>query len=66
MENQELISMHRLNDVLKELQIKKSDLADRLGVTRVTMTNICSYKVAPSLKTIYAIAEILDVSVFQI
>lgn len=46
--------------------MKSVELANRLGVTKQTISNMLNGRVMPSLETINKIAEILQVPMWQI
>ena len=50
-----------LKELLQSKGIKQKWLADRLGVSEVTMSNWCSGKSIPNRKYLEKIREILDI-----
>ena len=59
-------SICRLRDIMDSKEMKSVELANRLGVTKQTISNMLNGRVMPSLETINKIAEILQVPMWQI
>ena len=51
----------RLKEIMDSKGMKSVELANRLGVTKQTISNMLNARVMPSLETINKIAEILEV-----
>lgn len=56
----------RLKEIMDSKKMKSKDLANQLGVTKQTISNMLNGRVMPSLETINKIAEILKVPMWQI
>lgn len=57
---------NKIKLVLYEKEISNGWLADKIGVKPVTVSKWCSNVNQPSLSTLYAIADALEVSVFDL
>lgn len=55
----------RLKEIMKEQGVTAVALADKIGVSRVTIGNLANGITAPSLETISNIAEALNVPMWQ-
>ncbi len=55
--------MLRLKEILEERGVKQYDLAQKLGVSKVSLSNWSTGKSQPSLGTIVRICQILDVKI---
>lgn len=55
--------MLRIRAVLIEKNIKQQELADKLGVSKVTVSYWCNNQTTPSLETLGQIAKILKVKI---
>ena len=55
--------MLRIKEVLKLKNIKQQQLADQLGVSKVTVSYWCNNQTNPSLETLSQIAKILKVKI---
>lgn len=53
----------RIRAVLKSKKMKQQELADRLGVSKVTVSYWCNNQTIPSLETLSQIARILEVKI---
>jgi putative transcriptional regulator len=53
----------RLDEVLKEKHIQQKDLAEWLGVSKVSVSYWCNNQTNPSIDTLLSIAKVLDVKV---
>ena len=51
---------------MEEKGVKSVELAERLGVTKQTISNLINGKVMPSIDTIDRVAEALDVEFWQL
>jgi putative transcriptional regulator len=56
----------RLNEVLKEKNIQQKDLADLLGVSKVSVSYWCNNQTNPSIDTLLNIAKVLEVKVSEL
>lgn len=56
----------RLDEVLKEKHIQQKDLASRLGVSKVSVSNWCNNQTNPSIDTLVNIAMVLEVKVSEL
>jgi DNA-binding XRE family transcriptional regulator len=56
----------RLNVIFAERKIKKGEFADKLGVSRGTLSVWCNDKGIPTLEMAYRVAEELDLNVMEI
>ena len=55
--------MLRIKDVLKSKKMKQQQLADQLGVSKVTVSYWCNNQTNPSLVTLKQISIILKVKI---
>lgn len=53
----------RINEILKEKKVLQKDLAEMLGVSKVTVSYWCNNQTAPSLDTLRKIADLLKVKI---
>lgn len=53
----------RLKEVIKEKKMHQKDLAQEVGVSRVTMSYWCSNQTMPSIETLGMIAKVLKVKI---
>ncbi len=53
----------RIHEVLKERGLLQKDLAEKLGVSKVTVNYWCKNQSNPSLETLGQIAKILNVKI---
>ncbi len=53
----------RIHEVLKERGLLQKDLADKLGVSKVTVNYWCKNQTTPSLETLGQIAKVLNVKI---
>ena len=53
----------RIHEVLKERGVLQKELAEKLGVSKVTVNYWCKNQTMPSIDTLGAIAKILKVKV---
>ena len=53
----------RLKKVMEEKQVSREDLADRVGVSKTTITNIRQEDNLPTIKLLLEIANALDVDI---
>jgi putative transcriptional regulator len=51
----------RINEVLKEKGLQQKELAEKLGVSKVTVNYWCNNQSKPSIETLGEIARILKV-----
>jgi|LakMenE01Jun11ns_1017448.scaffolds.fasta_scaffold8835392_2 putative transcriptional regulator len=56
----------RLDEVLKEKHIQQKDLAERLGVSKVSVSYWCNNQTNPSINTLLNIAKVLEVRVSEL
>jgi putative transcriptional regulator len=56
----------RLDEVLKEKHIQQKDLAEWLGVSKVSVSYWCNNQTNPSIDTLLNIAKVLDVRVSEL
>lgn len=56
----------RLNVIFAERRIKKGEFADKLGVSRGTLSTWCNDKSVPPLEMAYKVAAELDLNVMEI
>lgn len=56
----------RLDEILKEKHIQQKDLAERLGVSKVSVSYWCNNQTNPSIDTLLNIAKVLDVRVSEL
>lgn len=55
--------INRLKTVLTEIGMTQKALAEKLGVSEHTISRICTNDTQPSLKTLRAIAIILEIDI---
>ena len=55
--------MNRIKEVLQQKGIKQTWLSEKLGKSFNTVNSYVQNRQQPSLKTLYVIAEILDVEI---
>lgn len=53
----------RLKEVIKEKKMHQKDLANQIGVSKVTMSYWCSNHTMPSIETLGLIAKTLKVKI---
>lgn len=53
----------RLHEVLKEKGVLQKELAEKLGVSRVTVNYWCKNQTTPSLETLIHVAKLLKVTI---
>ena len=53
----------RINEVIKQKNMLQKDLAQKLGVSKVTVSYWCNNQTFPSLETLSEIAKILKVKI---
>ncbi len=53
----------RIREVLKQKQMTQQELADQLGVSKVTVSYWCNNQTVPSLETLSQIARLLKVKI---
>lgn len=58
--------MIRLKEILEEKHRTQVWLSEAIGVSVVSVNNWCQNKNEPSLKTLYKIAEVLNVKISEI
>ncbi len=58
--------LNKIGEVLKERGIKNQWLADKLGMTKASVSNYVTNKHQPSLETLYQIATLLDIPVTEL
>ena len=56
----------RLDEVLKEKHIQQKDLAELLGVSKVSVSYWCNNQTNPSIDTLMNIAKVLQVKVSEL
>ena len=56
----------RLDEVLKEKHIQQKDLAELLGVSKVSVSYWCNNQTNPSIDTLLNIARVLDVKISEL
>lgn len=57
---------NRLKEILESRGIKQSWLADRVGMTRETMSNLVNNRYQTSIEFAFVIADVLDMDVKDI
>ena len=55
--------MNKIKLILKEQGRSQTWLADKIGLSTVTIANYCNNKNQPKMETLYEIADLLDVDV---
>lgn len=58
--------LNRLGEILKERGIKNQWVADKLYLTKASISNYVTNKHQPSLETLYEIATLLDIPVAEL
>ena len=56
------LKLNRLGEILKDRGIKNQFVADKLKVTKASISNYVNNKHQPSLEVLYQIATILNIS----
>ena len=56
----------RLDEVLKEKHIQQKDLAQKLGVSKVSVSYWCNNQTNPSIDTLLNIAKELNVKISEL
>jgi transcriptional regulator with XRE-family HTH domain len=56
----------RIREVLKQKQMTQQELADQLGVSKVTVSYWCNNQTVPSLETLKKIATLLKVKLTEL
>ena len=56
----------RLDEILKEKHIQQKDLAEWLGVSKVSVSYWCNNQTNPSIDTLLNIAKVLEVKVSEL
>ena len=56
----------RLDEVLKKKNIQQKDLAELLGVSKVSVSYWCNNQTNPSIDTLLSIAKVLEVKVSEL
>jgi transcriptional regulator with XRE-family HTH domain len=56
----------RINEILKQKQMLQKDLAEKLGVNKVTVSYWCHNQTSPSLDTLGEIAKVLKVKISEL
>ena len=56
----------RLDEVLKKKNIQQKDLAELLGVSKVSVSYWCNNQTNPSIDTLLNIAKVLEVKVSEL
>mgnify|MGYP000293529553 FL=1 len=56
----------RIDEVLKEKHIQQKDLAEKLGVSKVSVSYWCNNQTNPSIYTLLNIAKVLEVKVSEL
>ena len=56
----------RLDEILKEKHIQQKDLAELLGVSKVSVSYWCNNLTNPSIDTLLNIAKVLEVKVSEL
>jgi transcriptional regulator with XRE-family HTH domain len=54
---------NRIKAVLAELGVTSSQLSEKIGRNKVSVSRWCTNESQPTLETLYEIAEFLDVSI---
>ena len=58
--------LNRIKEVLESKGVSQKSLSDKLGVSVVTVNFWCNQKSQPSLRTLFDIASVLDISPDQL
>jgi putative transcriptional regulator len=53
----------RIREVIKEKKIQQKDLAELIGVSKVTVSYWCNNQTLPSIETLGSIAKVLEVRI---
>jgi putative transcriptional regulator len=53
----------RIKEVIKEKKIQQKDLAELIGVSKVTVSYWCNNQTLPSIETLGSIAKVLEVRI---
>lgn len=53
----------RVKEWMVKNQISRAELAEKVGVSETTITNICVERAMPSVQVLFDIARVLDVDV---
>jgi len=53
----------RIKEIIKEKKIHQKDLAQQIGVSKVTVSYWCSNHTMPSIETLSSIAKVLNVRI---
>ena len=53
----------RIKEIIKEKKIPQKNLAQQVGVSKVTMSYWCSNQTMPSIETLGSIAKVLNVRI---
>ena len=61
-----IIIGHKIRSARKANRITQSQLAELIGVTRTSITNLESGNQRPPLNTLFSIAEVLDIAIFDL
>lgn len=56
----------RIREVLKQKQMTQQELADQLGVSKVTVSYWCNNQTVPSLETLKKISTLLKVKLTEL
>jgi transcriptional regulator with XRE-family HTH domain len=56
----------RLDEVLKEKHLQQKDLAEKLGVSKVSVSYWCNNQTNPSIDKLVSIAKVLEVKVSEL
>lgn len=56
----------KLKEIMQEKGVTSVALAEKIGVSKVTISNLINNKTMPSLSTLETIAEALNVPVWQL
>jgi putative transcriptional regulator len=56
----------RLDEILKEKHIQQKDLAEMLGVSKVSVSYWCNNQTNPSIDTLLSIAKVLKIRVSEL
>jgi transcriptional regulator with XRE-family HTH domain len=56
----------RLDEILKEKHIQQKELAEWLGVSKVSVSYWCNNQTNPSIDTLLSIAKVLEVKVSEL
>ena len=56
----------RIKEIMQEKGISSVVLAEKIGVSKVTVSNLINDKTMPSLKTMEDVANALDITMWQL